>query len=76
MKQLKFMEDSLFEVSRPYYFKFFKGRLPQILIGPFLNNLNQIQLIRLKPGKPLFGKKVLLITFQGMPNTHFLGKDE
>ena len=25
--------------SRPYHFKFFKGCLPQILLGPFLNNL-------------------------------------
>ena len=24
-------------LSRPYYFKFFKGSLPQILLGPFLN---------------------------------------
>ena len=25
--------------GRPYYFKFFKGGLPQILLGPFLNTL-------------------------------------
>ena len=29
-------------LSRPYHFKFFKGCLPQILLGPFLNTLNQI----------------------------------
>ena len=28
--------------SRPYDFKFFKGSLPQILLGPFLNTLIQI----------------------------------
>ena len=28
--------------SRPYLFKFFKGCLPQILHGPFLNNLSHI----------------------------------
>lgn len=27
---------------RPYQFKFFKSGLPQILFGPFLNNLTQI----------------------------------
>ena len=29
-------------LSRPYHFKFFKGCLPQISLGPFLNNLSQI----------------------------------
>ena len=29
-------------LSRPYHFKFFKGCLPQILLGPFLNTLSQI----------------------------------
>ena len=27
-------------ISRPYPFKFFKGCLPQILLGPFLNTLS------------------------------------
>ena len=27
-------------LSRPYPFKFFKGCLPQILLGPFLNTLS------------------------------------
>ena len=27
-------------LSRPYYFKFFKGCLPQILLSPLLNNLS------------------------------------
>ena len=27
-------------LSRPYHFKFFKGCLPQILLGPFLNTLS------------------------------------
>ena len=29
-------------LSIPYYLKFFKGCLPQILFGPFLNTLSQI----------------------------------
>ena len=29
--------------SKPYHFKLFKGCLPQILPGPFLNTLTQIQ---------------------------------
>ena len=29
--------------GRQYYFKFFKGRLQQILIGPFLNSLNHLK---------------------------------
>ena len=32
----------MLEESRPYHFKLFKGCLPQILFGPFLNNLTQI----------------------------------
>ena len=45
MDQVKFVEDSLkkFEgVWSAYPFKFFKGCLPQILLGPFLNTLSQI----------------------------------
>ena len=29
-------------LGRPYHFKFFKGCLPQILLGPFLNTLTQM----------------------------------
>ena len=29
-------------LSRPYSFKLFKGYLPQILLGPFLNTLPQM----------------------------------
>ena len=32
----------MFYLSRPYPFKFFKGCLPQILLGPFLNTLSHI----------------------------------
>ena len=46
MDQVKFVEDSLWKIwrdivclSRPYPFKFFKGCLSQILLGPFLNIL-------------------------------------
>ena len=28
-------------LSRPYPFRFFKGCLPQILLGPFLNTFSQ-----------------------------------
>ena len=28
--------------SRPYHFKSFKGCLPQILLGPFLNTFSQM----------------------------------
>ena len=48
MDQVKFVEDSLFEegimvsLNRPYHFKFFKGCLPQVLLGPFLNTLTHI----------------------------------
>ena len=48
MDQVKFVEDSLFEegimvsLNRPYHFKFFKGCLPQVLLGPFLNSLTHI----------------------------------
>ena len=48
MDRVKFVEDSLFEegmmvsLNRPYHFKFFKGCLPQILLGPFLNTLTHI----------------------------------
>ena len=45
MDQVKFAEDSLkiwsdtWSAGRPYSFKFFKGYLPQFLLGPFLNIL-------------------------------------
>ena len=29
--------------GRQYYFKLFKGHLPQILIGPFLNSLTHLK---------------------------------
>ena len=47
MDQVKFVEDSLQKrwrdmvcLSRSYHFKFSKGCLPQILLGPFLNTLS------------------------------------
>ena len=54
MDQVKFVKDSLWKVwigmvyldmvclSRPCHFKFFKGCLPQILLGPLLNTLTQV----------------------------------
>ena len=35
--------------SRPYPLKFFKGCLPQILLGPFLNTLSQMFLNTFDP---------------------------
>ena len=35
---------NLKEYGRPYSFKFFKGSLPQILLGPFLNTLTHVML--------------------------------
>ena len=34
-------------LSRPYPFKFFKGCLPQILLGPFLTILTQLRVTNL-----------------------------
>ena len=52
MDQVKFVEDSLWRIgrdmvwlSRPYPFKFFKGCLLQILLGPFLNTLSHLYLV-------------------------------
>ena len=51
MDQVKFVEDSLQKnlrdivcLSKPYPFKFFKGCLPQILLGPFLNTWTHLKL--------------------------------
>ena len=50
MDQVIFVEDSLQKIwrdmvclRRPYPFKYFKGRLPQILLGLFLNTLSQMK---------------------------------
>ena len=42
--ELKFVEDSLKRQlkSRPHSFIFFKGCLPQVLLGPFLNTLSYL----------------------------------
>ena len=49
MDQVRFVEDSLIKIwsdmvylNRPYHFKFFKGCLPQILCGPFMNTLSNM----------------------------------
>ena len=41
MDQVNFVEDYLGSL---YHFKYFKGCLPQILLGPFLNTLSYIKL--------------------------------
>ena len=33
------------KTNRPYHFNFFKGCLPQILLGPFLNTLTHLSSI-------------------------------
>ena len=70
MDQVKFVEDSLQKIeviwsalSRPYDFKFFKGCLPQILLGPFLNTymiLVDIGLNRLFSCTHLYGIRYFL----------------
>ena len=42
MDQINFFWDIAFVKDRPYPFKFFKGCLPRILIGPFLNTLSHM----------------------------------
>ena len=46
--QVKFVEDNLYKIwvclDRPYHFNFFRGFLPQILLGRFLNTLSQLNL--------------------------------
>ena len=42
MDQVKFVEDSIWKVWSDDHFKFFKGCLPQILLGPFLNTLTHL----------------------------------
>ena len=49
MDQVEFVEDILYKyegiwsVMRLYLFKFFKGCLPQVLLGPFLNTLSHFK---------------------------------
>ena len=52
MDQVKFVEDNLLKIwsdmarlRRPYYFRFFKGCFPRILLGPFLNALTHLLFI-------------------------------
>ena len=49
MEKVKSVEDSFLKIwsdmvclDRQYHFKFFKGCLPQILLGPFLNTLTYL----------------------------------
>ena len=35
----------MIRIGRPYHFKYFKGRLPQILLGPLYNTLSQIIIV-------------------------------
>ena len=45
MDRVKFVE-VFKKFEGPYHFKLFKGRLPQILLGPFLNTLTRLLLTK------------------------------
>ena len=54
MDQVKFVEDSLYKIwsdmvcfGTPDHFKFFKGCLPQISVGPSLNTYSHILILNL-----------------------------
>ena len=44
-------------LSRPYHLKIFKGCLPQISLGPFLNTFPQTNLIQAQIIKIILDKK-------------------
>ena len=43
LKNLKY--GRLKQTISPYHFKFFKDRLPQISLGPFLNTLSHLNIV-------------------------------
>ena len=45
-------------LGRPYHFKFFKGSLPQILLGPFLNTQTQMNPVKEVTRASFFNQKV------------------
>ena len=74
LDQVRFVEDSLQKIwrdmvclSRRYPFKFFKGCLPQVLLGPLLNTLSQIKVPFNWPykSKSLFFRVVFLLSRLG-----------
>ena len=40
-------------LSRPYHFNFFKGCLPQILPGPFMNSLSHMSIAVVRNNSPV-----------------------
>ena len=52
-------------LGRPDYFNFFKGCLPQILLGSFLNTLTQMTLMKMM-------KVTLGIDFKKSWSTHIM----
>ena len=58
--------------SRPYHFKFFKGCLPQISLGPFLNILSQIMVSVSLLHKILFALQGILVSMQKICKTYQL----
>ena len=81
MDQVKFVEDSPWEMwsdmvclGRPYHFRFFKGCLPQIILGPFLNTLTHLRHCQLSTMKLFYKKAVnwftkssVIYVWQGPP---------
>ena len=69
MDQVKFVEDNLYKIwsdmiclGRPYHFKFFKGCLPQILLGPFLNTFSHKVLEWLQQQQMQFFAKMIFFS--------------
>ena len=81
MDWVKFLEDSLLEnwsdivcLSWPYHFIFFKGSLPQVLLGPFLNTLTYMigTLARKKVKKPQMLFNAIFVLMKKLIFTAFL----
>ena len=65
----KKLEGIWFALGRPYPFKFLKGCIPQILLGPFLNTLSHMYFQLLPCVQWLFlnlTEEVVLRSFSGM----------
>ena len=62
-------------LSRPYSFKFFKGYVPQILLGPFLNIMTYIYFFYLNEMMMHFSKHVILSDFNIIQWVYYLTQD-
>ena len=63
-----------FEVNRPNHFEFFKGSLPQILLGSFLNTLTHLyhQFVNLMHETPPHYKSEFLVQKLNKPSLRAL----